>query len=104
MTRQILIKPRAVVDLDEQLLHLSLSSLRVAQRFQQAVRLSFQRLAQTPDLGELLPSRKSRRTDFRVWPVRGFPNHLIYFREIAGGIEIVRLLHGTRDVGALLDE
>jgi toxin ParE1/3/4 len=39
----------------------------------------------------------------RIWRIDGFPNHLIFYRPIEGGIEIVRVLHGARDIDAVLE-
>ena len=50
------------------------------------------RLAETPGIGrartELLP-------DLRSFP---FGNYVLFYRPTEGGIEIVRVLHGARDV------
>jgi toxin ParE1/3/4 len=37
----------------------------------------------------------------RVWPIDGFRNHLIFFHPTNDGVEIVRVLHGARDLEAL---
>jgi toxin ParE1/3/4 len=34
----------------------------------------------------------------RVWHVRGFRNYLIFYRPIDNGVEVVRVLHGARDI------
>jgi hypothetical protein len=39
----------------------------------------------------------------RIWRIDGFPNHLSFHRHIDGAIEIVRVLHGARDIGAVLE-
>jgi plasmid stabilization system protein ParE len=33
----------------------------------------------------------------RVWPVAGFKNHLIFYRVLIDEIEVVRVIHGSRD-------
>lgn len=33
----------------------------------------------------------------RVWADPGFRNHLIFYRPLTDGIEVVRILHGARD-------
>jgi plasmid stabilization system protein ParE len=37
-----------------------------------------------------------------VCAVRGFPNHLIFYREHAGLLEVVRIVHGARDLPRVL--
>lgn len=36
--------------------------------------------------------------------VRGFARYLVFYREAPGAIELVRVLHGARDIGAALGE
>lgn len=38
----------------------------------------------------------------RRWPVTGFENYLVYYRPLRDGIEIIRILHGARDIARLL--
>jgi toxin ParE1/3/4 len=39
----------------------------------------------------------------QVWRIDGFPNHVIFCRPIEHGIEIVRVLHGARDIDVVLE-
>lgn len=36
--------------------------------------------------------------DIRVWPIRGFKNHLIFYQVRKGRLEIVRVLHAAQDI------
>jgi toxin ParE1/3/4 len=63
-----------------------------ADRFVRRLEVACQRLADMPGMG-------------RAWPnlgpnVRKFPfgEYLIYYRPSDGGIEVVRVLHGARDI------
>ena len=40
--------------------------------------------------------------EMRRWHIDGFDDHLIIYRETERGIEIVRVLHGARDIVAIL--
>ena len=53
-------------------------------------------LADQPGLG---PERPDIAFGLRYFPVR---RYLILYREISDGVEIVRVLHGARDVPTLL--
>ena len=53
--------------------------------------------------GERRHSSNPLLAGLRIWRIDGFPNHLIFYRPIEGGIEIVRVLHGVRDIGAVLE-
>jgi len=37
----------------------------------------------------------------RAWPIDGFRNHLVFYRPTDEGVDIVRVLHGARDIEAL---
>jgi plasmid stabilization system protein ParE len=39
----------------------------------------------------------------RMWPIPDFPNHLIFYRLIETGVEIVRVLHSARDIALVLE-
>jgi toxin ParE1/3/4 len=50
------------------------------------------------------PHAGQRRTELRP-RLRSFPagNYLIFYRPLRGGVELVRVLHGTRDVRSIFD-
>lgn len=80
------------------------ADLRTAERFLLAARKTMADLARMPGLGSPCEFRSLHLRDIRVRPIRGFRKHLIFYRPIRGGVEIVRVLHGARDVKALLLE
>jgi len=50
-----------------------------------------------PHAGRRHASGRRRLRELRVRGVSGFPNQLIFYRPIRGGIEAVRVLHAARD-------
>ncbi len=40
----------------------------------------------------------------RQWFIAGFEYYLIFYRSIKGGIEILRVLYGTQDIDAIMDD
>lgn len=36
--------------------------------------------------------------EVRSWRVRGFPRHLIFYRALPDRVQILRVLHGARDL------
>ncbi|MGC8643212.1 MAG: type II toxin-antitoxin system RelE/ParE family toxin [Isosphaeraceae bacterium] len=79
------------------------ASLETALRFYEAAAATFERLVQVPGLGEPYESNNQRLIGLRVTLVEGFPNHLVFYRAIDKGIEILRVLHGTRDLDRALE-
>ena len=47
--------------------------------------------------------RRKDLADVRSWPIGGFKNHLIFYRPAPHGIEVLRILHGARDLDAIFD-
>ena len=63
---------------------------------------SIQFLAASPEAGVVCGFTGEPR-DVRKWPVPGFPNILILYRIDGEYLDVVRVLHGLRDVGAIFD-
>ena len=47
--------------------------------------------------------RYGELTTLRMFPIRDFPKYFIFYRPTEEGIEVVRVLHASRDLQALLD-
>ncbi len=77
------------------------ASVNVARRFLQALHASFEGLSQMPELGAKRAFRNPRFFTVRMWPVKGFERYLIFYRPIDDGVEILRVLHGARDIERL---
>lgn len=97
--RRIVISPKADLDLDDQFLVIAQDNIEAAQRFLTAAQDAFTLLVRMPQLGVPVPFK-----NIRLWPITRFRNHLIFYRQIQGGIEIVRVLHGARDWSRVLEE
>jgi plasmid stabilization system protein ParE len=55
------------------------------------------RLAAMPMLGGECESDAPWALGLRIWPIHGFPNHLILYRIIEDGIRVLRVVHGAQD-------
>jgi plasmid stabilization system protein ParE len=67
--------------------------LKVVDAFDEAM----QRLAENPGIGHVRPDLTEE--DVRFWPVF---KYLVIYRPETKPLEIVRVLHGRRDVGGIL--
>lgn len=79
MTRRIVIRPRASVDLDEQFAYIAANNFDAALKFFDATRQTFSQLAQMPGIGSLYNIENLRLVGLRKWAVRGFDKHLIFY-------------------------
>jgi toxin ParE1/3/4 len=103
MTPRLIIRPAAVDDLEELAIWIGNDSPAVAGRFLENCQKEFDRLAEMPHLGRLRQFANSRAAGIRTWAITGFPNHLVFYRSIEGGAEILHVLHGARDIDALFE-
>lgn len=76
--------------------------METAQRFLDAIQITFETLAKMPKLGALCAFRNPALRRLRRWPVKGFENWLIFYLPNRDGVEIVHLIHGARDIETLL--
>jgi toxin ParE1/3/4 len=72
-----------------------------ALRFLQAAEDTFAELAAMPGVGRPEDFANPRLTGMRRWRVRGFDNYLIFYQPLSQGIEVLRVVYGTRDLPGL---
>jgi toxin ParE1/3/4 len=100
-----MLRPLADRDIDHQFEYLAIEAgLDTAKRYLLAVKKAFSALLQNPELGSPRTLGDRRLAGLRMWPVRGFRRHLVFYIPTSSAIEVVRVLHGVRDVEGLLGE
>jgi toxin ParE1/3/4 len=99
----VLARARALMDLDEIAEQIGRTSPRAALRFLDAFDQTAAALAVMPALGSPHDSNHPRLRNVRVRPVKKFKNHLIFYLPITDGIEVLRVLHGARDIPGILE-
>jgi toxin ParE1/3/4 len=104
VTRKLVVSRRAESDLDEESEYLGRDDPALAERFLSAAKATFVDLAATPGLGRLREFRSARLRGLRSWRIRSFENWLVFYRVVDETVEIVRVLHGARDLDAAFDE
>ena len=77
---------------------------RVAQRFFLQVEATFTRLARMPGIGTSHKHDHPALAGVRYFPVSRFRKYIVFYRLVDEGIEIIRILHGARDIGGILAE
>lgn len=90
MTR-VVRRPRAEQDISDIYDWIADSSPTNADRYIQRIVSTIDNIAGMPSIGSFrLPSRP----EIRAVPIG---NHLVFYRTIEGGIEVIRVIHGARD-------
>ncbi|HMO49389.1 MAG TPA: type II toxin-antitoxin system RelE/ParE family toxin [Rubrivivax sp.] len=100
----LVVRPQAQADIDDAIGHYLLEAGEdVAARLADAVVAAFERLARNPGLGSpregLLPAAPGLRSrSLRPWP------YLIFCVQGGQMLDVVRMLHGARDIPVTLAE
>lgn len=103
MTARYTIKPQADRDLDEFAGRLAQeASVDLALRFFEAAQRTFALLATQPNMGWRSSIKYPGLESLRVFRVTEFEQVLVFYRPIRNGVEILRVIHGSRNLGALL--
>jgi toxin ParE1/3/4 len=100
----VIILAAARRDLREQRDYIAQDSPAAAERFLAAAEAAFQQLAEMPGMGTRKRVRNARLAGLRQWRVRGFERYRIYYRATEESIEVLRVLHGARDIDRILEE
>ena len=93
---QVLLTGQARLDLVEIGLYIARSSPQAADRWLALIDQKCQNIAHAPSIG--------RKRDNLAPRLRSFPvgDYLIFYRPAKSGIEVIRILHGARDVDNFL--
>lgn len=96
--------PQAFADLRQAARYLTIQqNQRLALRFAASAEMTFQKLAAMPTLGAFLDTKLLKAPGIRTWTVKGFERYVILYREISGGIEVLRVVHGSRNWEELIE-
>lgn len=103
--REITLRDTAKSDILEVFIYLATeASAEVADSFLDALEIAWRLLDTFPSVGIELSDYSSDIRMLRRWPVPKFTKYLVYYRLHAGHIDIVRVLHGSRDIRVLLKD
>jgi toxin ParE1/3/4 len=105
MKRRILRKPAAQRDLVDHFHYIGRDSERAAMQFLKEAEVAFARIANMPGIGPVFESIDPRLQGIRHTAVsRRFRNYLIFYRVGEDFIEILTIVHGSRDLPNVLPE
>ena len=100
---RILRRPSANRDLVEIFRHYAREAgIRVADRFFTQAETTLKRLANMPGMGTHYEPEQPLYAGLRYFPVSRFRTYLVFYRPIPEGIEVLRVLHGARDIASIL--
>ena len=92
--------PEAEADLADLWAYLTQSaSLATADRVLLEIQQGCQRLVELPGMGRRRHFRSPELAEVRSWVIH---RHVLFYRPTSHGIEVLRVIHGSRDLNALL--
>lgn len=92
---RVLKTARAALDLDEIWLYVAPDNIAAADGLLDAVDEAARHLARQPLMGRARPELAA---ELRSFPVG---RYVLFYRPVAGGVELVRVLHSARDIREL---
>ena len=95
--------PQAIHDLDRVLAYLAKENPEVAWKFIDAVEQTTQRLTHWPFTGSECNFENPKTKNIRVTTITRFKNHLIYFTSDEHKLEVIRIVHSSRDQNKLFE-
>jgi len=99
--KPVRVRPLADADIDTASGYLRRNGPEAASRLLAALERAFRELARHPGAGSPRYAHVLPAEGLRMWPVAGSA-YLIFYLERADHIDIVRVLHGARDIPVLL--
>lgn len=100
----LLITPQAELDIDAVITYLLEVNPNAATQFVGELRATFELLADNPQLGTKRHYRNRDLANIRLFPVKKYQTYLIFYLSSDVTLEIIRVLHGRRDLEALFND
>lgn len=82
--------------------YLDEAAIDAAERFLLAADASIHALVEMPEIGVAKKSKNRHLAGLRIWQVSGFDEFWIYYLVRSDVLQVVRVLHGKRDIGKIL--
>lgn len=98
MSYEIYKRPQAERDIEECFVFIAEENLDTGVNFLVAVEDALEQLTRFPFLGKKRDFADPRFREMRVWQVKDFEKYLIFYQVIDDRIEMIRLLHSSRDL------
>jgi len=103
MSYQLIVRNRATQDLRQLANYILVNGdANAALRFLELAEITFAQLATTPVIGKIVRLVSSRIGEIRQWRIKDFKDYLIFYRIQDDRVEILRVLHGARDLEGIL--
>lgn len=80
------------------------SGQNAGMRFYAACDETFARIATYPEIGKIQQFENPSLLNVRVWQVKEFREYLVFYRSLKNKVEILNVIHGSRDIEAIFEQ
>lgn len=101
---RLIVHARAEGEVDEIAGRIARDNLRAALRFYDRVEETFARLKRWPQIGTRRHTRHPSLQGLRSYPIRGYRSYLILYLPQQDRVEVLHVIHGSRDIDAVMRE
>jgi toxin ParE1/3/4 len=102
MSLRILQRRLARQDVLELIAYIADDNPKAAQNLYAAYERTLTTLSENPAIGWVYPTANPRLAGLRAFPIGRFRTYLIFYRRCADTIDVIRVLHGRRDLDRIL--
>ena len=99
---RLIVRNGAWSDVDDLAAYIAPTNLPAALRFYDAAQAAFDLFARMPRAGPRFEPQIASFPELRFWPITGFRNYLVLYQPVEDGTEIIRVIHGARDIATVL--
>jgi toxin ParE1/3/4 len=102
MMPRLIVCAQAEAEVDEIAATIARENLGAALRFYDRTEETFQRLSDWPQIGTRRRVASTSLRGLRSYPIRGYRNYLVFYLPIDDGVQIIAVVHGSRDIPSAL--
>lgn len=100
---KVIKRPIVVKDLIELATYIADGNIDISDDFLLAAEKTFVRLGNFPRLGKSSKFSHPDLANIRQKAIKGLENYLIFYQLVEGGVEIIRVIHGFRNIESILE-
>ena len=101
---ELILMPQAREDIKQIATYIGENSPQASRAFRQTLQHIYEVLLDLPEVGSVRNFRNPEMKGLRMLPVPKCKTYLLFYRPTTERLEIVRVLHGARDVSSLFGE
>jgi toxin ParE1/3/4 len=98
---EVILTPQAREDIKQIATYIKEDSPQSSLAFRHTLENIYEVLLELPEIGTARNFHNPEMKGLRMLPVRKFTKYLIFYRSTPEGLEIVRVIHGARDLPSL---